>query len=404
MRLPVAKVVWLALHADGSLSKRRVALVGVLSLLVAGIGAALIYGGARGAEGGVSPRASLAGAWTRADPSQPALSIPGRMSAIVAQPNLLAAGGDADGQAVVWTSVDGAVWKRTVLPDKGQLHTQESINGITHDGGLFVAVGSQVRGGISRGAVWVSRDASQWQGPLVVESVATLHAVAVTPFGLIAVGEAGRYETADAAVLLSGDEGVTWRKVNPPALRRPGRQAILAVAATTNTIIAVGSDGGDGAAWTSPDGRSWSNSPARSSRAFRREGAQILFAVAVASGTIVAAGVDDSRPAIWTRRASRPWQQTFPAAPQGVRAGALYAIGIDDEQVIAAGFAVDAGDPNAVVVSSNNMKHWVLHRSESFGGQGTQLIRALAQANGALVAAGADYREGPKATAWISER
>jgi hypothetical protein len=86
--------------------------------------------------------------------------------------------------------------------------------------------------------------------------------VAASPSGaVVVVGRADEYgnggtNPTDAAAWYSAD-GRTWQRATPPAFNRPGRQELDRVAATDQGFVAVGSDGGDLAVWTSRDGASW---------------------------------------------------------------------------------------------------------------------------------------------------
>jgi hypothetical protein len=376
-------------------------LVILMSVLVAGAIGAGMYLGTRKAEGGVPPRQLPSDTWRRADPSQPGLVNVGQMSGVVSFEGLVAVGRDGPDRAGIWTSANGTIWNRAVLRPSGGPQTRDAIEGIARDGTYLVAVGRQVKDEISRGVTWVSSDGSRWQGPATIEGQGALHALEKTRLGLIAVGERGTYNTADAAVLLSQDHGNTWRRVTSPAFGGPGRQVIFAVAATPEGLIAVGNDGEDGATWTSSDGIEWSKDPPGLSTALRGEGDQILFAVAVASGTVVVVGVDDSSPAIWIRHSRQPWKPVL-LAPGHNLVGAIYDLAVKGPELIAVGFIVDqSGDPNAAVLTSADMTHWTINQGESFRGQGTQLIQGVVATEDRLIAVGADHGAGPTPAVWI---
>jgi hypothetical protein len=126
----------------------------------------------------------------------------------------------------------------------------------------FVAVG----GGFTEGeeasttVIWVSEDGRAWQSvPLFGDAAQGVpRAVTTTPSGLVAVGSGCCPD--EAAVWLSAD-GLTWERL-PDAPSLVG-SAMLDVTSGPDGLVAVGCSAQleciSGLAWTSADGRTWSD-------------------------------------------------------------------------------------------------------------------------------------------------
>jgi len=224
---------------------------------------------------------------------------------------------------------------------------------------------------VSRAAVWTSDDARDWEPELVSDRTSTrsesLAAVVATGEGLLAVGQVGDGEEADAAVWrrtddgwerslpevmggehgqwafavtageggilvaggenvwgeirprlwLSRDGGETWESVDGGPggpLDRTGEESVTGIAALGEGFVAVGTrtveSNQDGVAWWSPDGREWEEVEAPT---LGGPGRQALNTVAVTPDGIVVAGGFASdqngqgQPTIWRSADGRTW-------------------------------------------------------------------------------------------------
>jgi hypothetical protein len=141
--------------------------------------------------------------------------------------------GTRSGQDVIpisLTSADARTWAFHEVPNLGSGVTLE---GVTWDGGRWVAVGNS-------GSTATSRDGASWT-PGAAGVADTLTRIAWTGSALIAIGEHG--------ALLGSSDAVTWSS------RRSGpTDWVFGATASPSGFVAVGRSG---AVLTSPDGRSW---------------------------------------------------------------------------------------------------------------------------------------------------
>lgn len=141
--------------------------------------------------------------------------------------------GTRSGQDVIpisLTSADARTWAFHEVPNLGSGVTLE---GVTWDGGRWVAVGNG-------GSTATSRDGASW-APGAAGVADTLTRIAWTGSALIAIGEHG--------ALLGSSDAVTWSS------RRSGpTDWVFGATASPSGFVAVGRSG---AVLTSPNGRSW---------------------------------------------------------------------------------------------------------------------------------------------------
>jgi hypothetical protein len=201
-------------------------------------------------------------------------------SVTVGGPGLVAVGGqgwwsEGDGEAAVWTSVDGITWRRVPHDEAvfGGTGSQR-MNSVALGGPGLVAVGSvgsQVDDLVDA-AVWTSVDGITWtrvphdEAVFGGERIQTMESVTAGGPGLVAVG--GDELTGSAAVWTSVD-GITWFRVphNETVFGTEGNPApMLSVTAGGPGLVAVGADLwppglAKTPAWTSPDGITWTRVP-----------------------------------------------------------------------------------------------------------------------------------------------
>jgi hypothetical protein len=186
-------------------------------------------------------------------------------SVTVGGPGLVAVGWEllgSDADAAVWTSPDGVTWSR-VPHDEAVFGgtSYQAIWAVTAGGPGVVAVGGDRSRNFDDGdaAVWTSVDGVTWSRVPHDEAVfGATEVTGVTPGGpgLVAVG---------SAVLTSAD-GITWSRV-PDIDADLGGGEMASVTAGGPGLVAVGAvdtevdDRVDAAVWVSADGITWSLVP-----------------------------------------------------------------------------------------------------------------------------------------------
>lgn len=172
----------------------------------------------------------------------------------------------------VWTSEDGLVWSSVELAEPD--NRLGWLNDVTAGGPGLVAVGSgNVPGGEPKegqthartAAVWTSTDGTTWtrvpHDPDVFGSGIhdgsgsgwSMEAVTVGGPGLVAVGTA-----PDGPAAWTSPDGLTWTLV--PRTDLPGEGQMLDVVVGGPGLVAIGADqgwGGAASVWMSPDGFTW---------------------------------------------------------------------------------------------------------------------------------------------------
>ena len=242
-------------------------------------------------------------------------------------PGLVAVGWDGqvldpspDGDAAVWTSVDGVTWSR--VPHDEEVFGAAFMVSVTAGGPGLVAVGGT--DGIRTdgdAVVWTSVDGITWSRVPHDETIfggpqrQTMYDVVVGGPGLVAVGREGDERPWDnsldnAAAVWTSVDGITWTRVphdetvfgtggNPPTSASPG-PVMLSVTAGGPGLVAVGRK----AAWTSPDGVTWTRiADDVTVRSF-------MTGVTAGGPGLVAVGLDSSgATAVWTSVDGITWSQ-----------------------------------------------------------------------------------------------
>jgi hypothetical protein len=206
--------------------------------------------------------------WQPADAGSDLVEAPEtRMTAVVSTPDGYVAGGFAGitnqpGAARFWTSPDGRSWIR--VPD-GPAFVDGRVASIVATAGGLVAVGATGPVGRATGsAVWRSRDGTTWEripGSRAL-SVGAMAGVTAGGPGFVAVG--GGLDGTKAMVWLSRD-GSDWQLApDQESLTYHGLRITMAdvTAGPDGTLVAVGhflfgTQYGQGTAWTSRDGSTW---------------------------------------------------------------------------------------------------------------------------------------------------
>jgi hypothetical protein len=207
---------------------------------------------------------------------EPQLSV----NAIAAHGSTKVVVGSADGFPAAWITADGgSTWHRSTGQTSAVLNRPgvHQLTGITHGGAGWLAVGGVAAAAADHPVVLVSADGRVWSaadGERVFAGLGLFaQQAAASSDGYVIVGRqqvaktediAGREVTSTRTIAAAWwSAGLTgWYRAGdamPGALDGPGAsRQMLAVTATANGFAAVGSHGAFPAAWTTPDGRNWS--------------------------------------------------------------------------------------------------------------------------------------------------
>jgi len=268
-------------------------------------------------------------------------------------------------QADVWLSADGRDWQ--AVPHDPTLDAGSDVWVDRPTGMVDVVAGP--RGLVAGGAVstagqvhatiWVSPDGRRWKPiALAHEGEARVGAVAAGPASLVAVGRARTADGMMAAAWVSSD-GADWE----PAARLDGAAAgrfagddqdvagMFDVTWTGDRFVAVGArctslDACRVAAWTSPDGRAWSQAASDGTAGRMRS-------VASLGSSLVAVGDDG----IWADAVGRVWTSADATTwvPAAIGAGVERPAVLRAVVAIGAG-AIAAGDGYAI--ESTDGRSW----------------------------------------------
>ncbi len=198
--------------------------------------------------------------WQRRD--QLALTGAAITSLAARDGTIAAAGIDASGSAILWSSTDGAPWSPRQLPARGIARSVAAVGdgfvALGRDGEPDAGSGGISAPGVARPAAWTSPDGRTWTDARVEGSPAPgaqlLSLFQVTD-GLFAIGSDATApgQNARSPLIWSSADGRDWRIVGPPEhwglASGNGRQAVIFYYADFGTT-ALG-------AWSSLDGRVW---------------------------------------------------------------------------------------------------------------------------------------------------
>ena len=304
------------------------------------------------------------GAWSRIPHDEAVFGGDGEQNmfgATVGGPGLVAVGATGgwfgDGDAAVWTSVDGITWNRVTHDEEvfGGANSQTMWDVAVADFGL-VAVGWDGQGILTDSpdvdaAIWTSVDGDTWLRVPHDEEVfggAWITSVTAGGPGLVAVGGTDGYFTDGDAVVWTSADGITWSRVphDEEVFGGEEAQVINDVTVGGPGLVAVGHDGGIGpwdnnadttaAVWTSVDGANWTRVP-HDETVFGTGGNPSMLAVTAGGPGLVAVGADYaglSETPVWTSPDGITWtrvpdDETVRGSMTSVAAGAsgLVAVG-----------------------------------------------------------------------------
>lgn len=246
------------------------------------------------------------------------------MSSVTVGSSGLVAVGGIDQRAAVWTSPDGIEWSRVSHDDAvfggevGPSSGGSFMRDVTAGGPGLVAVGQSE----PNAAVWTSPDGIGWSrvphddvvlgGEVgLIFGGTQMNSVTVGGPGLVAVGSEGSPDGGgDAAVWVSVD-GIVWSRLPHDEAIFGGEtdgydgQSMSSVTAGGPGLVAVGSDVGRAAVWTSVDGLTWSR--VLDDDVFAT--ASGMNSVTVGGPGLVAVGEAENTAAVWTSPDGITWSR-----------------------------------------------------------------------------------------------
>jgi hypothetical protein len=339
----------------------------------------------------------------------------------VGGPGFVAVGSD-EGDAMVLTSVDGVTWSRVPHDDAVFGGAEDghytSMDSVTAGGPGLVAVGGSwsdaddQEGQEGDAAVWTSVDGITWSRVPHDEEVfgaASIMSVTAGGPGLVAVGMHGPLGDGDPAVWTSMD-GLTWSRVphDETVFGGADSQAMYDVTVGGPGLVAVGGSGGDwwnpeqnAAVWTSVDGVTWSRVPDDES-VFSSGGNPVLLSVTVGGPGLVAVGADSwplnlAETPVWTSPDGITWTRV---PNQGVDRGTMTSVVAGGPGVVAVGNFGDYAFTNGAWTSPDGIT-WSRAIDDDAVFAGEDWIHDVTVAGPGLLAVG-DH--GGDAAVWVTEQ
>jgi len=338
-------------------------------------------------------------------------------SVTVGGPGLVAVGqaGFTDQKAAVWTSPDGITWSR--VPDNEALFGGAIMNSVTVGGPGLVAVGSSEP---NAAAVWTSVDGIAWSRVPYDEAVfggelgvrfggAAMSSVTVGGPGLVAVGS---YGSPRVAAVWTSPDGITWSRVPHDEAVFGGEddgyygQSMSSVTAGGSGLVAVGSDVGRAAVWTSLDGITWSRVP-HDEAVFG--GAGMSSVTVGGPGLVAVGGADGERAVVWTSVDGFIWSR-LPDDDAVFGEAGMRSVTVGGQSLVAVGSGVGDGGLAKAWASLDGIT-WsrVPYDEAVFGGRPEITMWSVTAFGTGLVAVGGDgfhTASGPSesnAAVWVTE-
>jgi len=322
------------------------------------------------------------------------------LNAVAAGNGRQVAVGSANGYPAAWISADGGnSWTRAAGQTPAVLGRPgvQQLTSVTYGAAGWLAVGGvtavaaqhPVVVGSPTGSSWRAADGeAAFAGPGLFTAQS-----AAGPAGYVIVGYQVVSGRAVAAAWWSA--GLTgWRRAGeatPGAAGSAGSQ-MLAVTASQHGFVAVGSAGARASAWTSPDGRAWTQVdlplPAGATRAVLRHVAGNGRALAAVGTVVTAAGQQlpfaassSDGGAVWTEAALPVPSGTASATALAAAGGGFIATGT---------FGRTPGHQDVVVWTSPDGSAWkaVTPAGQGLAGPGIQAITGLAASGRTLTGVG----------------
>ena len=335
------------------------------------------------------------------------------VNAIAAHGSTKVVVGSADGFPAAWITVDGGrTWHRSTGQTSAVLNRPgiHQLTSITHGGAGWLAVGGVGAESAGHPIVLVSADGNVWSAAdgeqvFAGQGLSAQQAAAgsggyvivgrkqVAKTELIAGHEVMSTRTIAAAWWSAGLTG--WHRAGdamPGALDSAGAsRQMLAVTATASGFVAVGAHGALPAAWTTPDGRNWSQAdlplPPGATSA-------VLLHVAADGDTVVATGMARTATgqvpfAARSADNGSTWRDAALPVPAG--AAQVTALTAADGRFTATGmFGTTPGHQDVVVWTSPDGTSWqaATPKVRGLAGPGIQAITGLTVSGRTLTGVG----------------
>jgi len=307
-------------------------------------------------------------------------------------------GDSAESDAALWRQ-DGDDWERSTPEAMAGEHEQWAFDVAAGEGGILVAGGENVWGEV-RPRLWFSSDGTSWEsvdgGPgdtFDATGGESLRRVTAVGSGFVAVGSVDLDNNQDGAAWYSPD-GRSWSRVEASSLGGPGRQELQSVTWTGGVVVAGGyrTDGhgqGQPYVWRSLDGKTWGkpSGPLDLYDDSRSAAADYgVTSLSFADGGLTAVGGNDWRPHLWS---SADEGKTWKPLPNPVY-DTLFADGVSlvdsaayDRTRVALG-----GEPNALYLNTSG--RWQDASGKAFPNGGAQpfATAAVTGKQGTVVAGG----------------
>ena len=293
-------------------------------------------------------------------------------------------GGKISQQAVfLEASPTGTVRPVSTAAIAGGLVPELAVNGLATAGGAQIAVGSAD----GYPAVWRQAPGG---GPWSV--VSSLPVVSTYP-GLSALtsvtqGSAGWLAVGGPGpVMLTSTDSTTWQRASGSITQDlAGVSAIVTAANPSGYVIAANlaasGSGGTAELWWSPNLTSWTRATSMNDT----NGAGQVLAIGADAHEFIAVGSDGGHPAVWTTTDGKDWTMIPLGLPPGASAAALQQVAINGDHVVALGQATKAGQSVPFAeLSADGGASW---QEAPFGsaGPGTA-VTALTASSGGFTAA-----------------
>jgi hypothetical protein len=203
--------------------------------------------------------------------------------------------------------------------------------------------------------------------------------------------------------VVTSKDGATWQAADTApafAAGRSGSPVTYAAAAGSGGYVIVGTKGYSGAAWFSPDLKTWSRGAGADPKAMAGSKSASRWMLDVTSGSFGYAAVGGSRdgkgnhPAVWLSPDGKQWTlQELQLPPSGVTEGHLTHVAAKGNTLVAAGIAAtQRGLDWLGYVSTDAGRTW--RPLESPGGGTNATVTALAATPKGFAATGTTGRAG----------
>jgi len=372
---------------------------------------------------GQSPYLALASAGKAATPVSLA-SIPGAtgpslgVGALASAAGHQVAVGSANGYPAIWSSTGAHQWTAVNSPvlNRAGLST---LTGVAHGQAGWVAVGGTLAAAPVRPIVLGSATGASWQAADSESAFAapgiTLHAAAAGSGGYVVAGQevvparttsktvrSGKHKKTVRHTVPAHTDAVAWYSSSltgwTQTLNTSGSSARVINSVTPDGagFVAVGSIGGQPAAWTSADGKTWTlaqlGPPSNAASSTLRQVAVYKHLI-VATGTYVDSQGLTGAFSAYSTDGGALWQETPLTAP--ARPSAATALVATRKGIVAVGTYGPVDSQRVLVWWTTSGSSWKLIKPTGTGltSPGSQAITALTASGSSLTGTG--YLVGP---------